>query len=494
MKSGKKSQKPKTVQKDGDHERITRDRVKRLQQTINNDLQSNPSGEEADNSTPQAAITLDYNRASLDFLEKYDTACKPKTLNYDLVQNRISVRVLESEFKRLQDFAAAEKIPHTTQRPKTAAPYKVVVRGLPVFIPTDDIKNFLSLDYKVDKVSRMTRFDPQSRTRVPIPLCLVSIQKDENSENILQVKNILRANVKIEKYIASNRPFQCFNCLDFGHGTEACHRPSVCSHCSGNHKYSDCDKEHLGRECINCLCSNCGGRHQANSVLCPRRSTPRTIQSKKPYTQNRDRPRRKRYQAQYEDRGSDDWYTPEEAPYNDAASQVSSCTPDSEIQQIQNTIRKNKASYNTRSAPQQRREKPYYNEQPDLCLDNVNQPEPLENITTASRLGGRQQPRMTYARAAASTLRNGEDTSPQQNTSPQQKDAEFIYVAVQAVLNEIKQSRNDISPETICAELLKLIFKARNASPDEIDELVNEFIKNIFSKPDTANQHGSSQP
>jgi hypothetical protein len=206
------------------------------------------------------------------------------------------------------------------------------------------------------------------------------------------------------------------------------------------------------------------------------------------YTQNRERPRRKRYQAQFEDRGSDDWYTPEEAPYNDAASQESSYTPDNEIQQIQSTNRKNKAPYNTRSAPQQRREKPYYNEQPDLCLDNVSQSEPHDNITTASRRGGRQQPRMTYARAAASTLRNGEDTS------PQQKDLEFNYVTVQAVLNEIKQSRNDISPDIICAELLKLNLKSRKASDDKIDELVNDFIQKIFSKPDTTYQHGSSQP
>jgi hypothetical protein len=114
MKSGKKSQKPKTSQKDTDHERVTRDRFKRLQQTVNNDLQSKPSGEEADKSTPETAITLDNSKASLDFLEKYDIACKPKFLDYKLVQNRISVRVLESEFRKIQDFTAAEKIPHTT--------------------------------------------------------------------------------------------------------------------------------------------------------------------------------------------------------------------------------------------------------------------------------------------------------------------------------------------------------------------------------------------
>jgi hypothetical protein len=111
MKSGKKSQKPETLHKDGDHDRVTRDRCKRLQQTVINDLQSKPSGEEADKSTHQTAITLDYNKASLDFLENYDTACKPKFLDYNMVQNRISIRVLESEFKRIQDLATAEKNP-----------------------------------------------------------------------------------------------------------------------------------------------------------------------------------------------------------------------------------------------------------------------------------------------------------------------------------------------------------------------------------------------
>jgi hypothetical protein len=268
----------------------------------------------------------------------------------------------------------------------------------------------------VDKVSRMTRFDHESRTRIPIPLCLVSIHRDENYESIHQVQHILRAAVTIEKYSAPNRKFQCFNCLDFGHGTEACHRPTVCSHCSGSHKYSDCDKEHLGRECKNCLRSNCGGKHQANSILCPMRSKPRTTTSSSLLPRYRERPQRKRRQAQYEDRGSGDWSTPEEAADNEAATQGSLVTPSSENQQHKTKrYRNHKTSHNTQSAPQQRREKPYYNEQSDPCIETGSQPETFDNNTTASRRGSRHPPNMTYTRAAASTSRNEEERpSPQE--------------------------------------------------------------------------------
>jgi hypothetical protein len=158
----------------------------------------------------------------------------------------------------------------------------------------------------LDKVSRITRFDHESRTRVPIPLCLFSIQRDENYESIHQVRHILRPDDTIEIYSAPNRKFQCFNCLDFWHGTDACHRLYVCSHCSGSHKYSDCDKKHVGRECKICLCSNCGGKHQANSILCPMRSKSRTTTSSTLLPQYRERLQHKRHQAQYEDRGSGD--------------------------------------------------------------------------------------------------------------------------------------------------------------------------------------------
>jgi hypothetical protein len=116
MKGDSRSQKPTTSRKDAGHKRVTRERIKRLQETVNNDLHGKPSGKEADNSTSQTAITLDNNKASFAFHEQYDTAYKPKFLDYKLVQNRIFVRVLESEFKGIQDIAASENIPHTTQR------------------------------------------------------------------------------------------------------------------------------------------------------------------------------------------------------------------------------------------------------------------------------------------------------------------------------------------------------------------------------------------
>jgi hypothetical protein len=85
---------------------------------------------------------------------------------------------------------------------------------------------------------------------------------------------------------------------------------------------------------------------------------------------------------------------------------------------------------------------------------------------------------MTYARAAASTSRNEEEPSPQKKHN----NDGFTYHALQFVLNEIKQVRN-ISPELIITELLKLSFKSRNASSDRIDELVNDFIRKIYSEP-----------
>jgi hypothetical protein len=79
--------------------------------------------------------------------------------------------------------------------------------------------------------------------------------------------------------------------------------------------------------------------------------------------QYREGHQRKRQQAQYEDRASGDWSTPEEAFYNEAATQGFLVTPSKENQHQKTKSNRNyKTSHNTLSVPQQRREKPYYNE------------------------------------------------------------------------------------------------------------------------------------
>jgi hypothetical protein len=88
------------------------------------------------------------------------------------------------------------------------------------------------------------------------------------------------------------------------------------------------------------------------------RSKPRTTTSSTLLRQYREGPRRKRRQAQYDDRGSEDWSTPEEAAGNEAVTQGSQVTPSCENQQ-EKPKNNHKNSHNTLSAPQQRREKPF---------------------------------------------------------------------------------------------------------------------------------------
>ena len=68
----------------------------------------------------------------------------------------------------------------------------------------------------------------------------------------------------ISNYI---RPLlQCFKCYKFGHGSGSCRNMQVCSICSGNHFFKECDNS------TNLKCSNCTGPHLAVSNSCPIKS------------------------------------------------------------------------------------------------------------------------------------------------------------------------------------------------------------------------------
>lgn len=75
-------------------------------------------------------------------------------------------------------------------------------------------------------------------------------------------------------------PTICQNCAMFGHGMQACHRPSVCIYCALNHPISECpnviadtDEKQKLLCCINCQSRGMkADDHAANHAQCPVRA------------------------------------------------------------------------------------------------------------------------------------------------------------------------------------------------------------------------------
>ena len=71
---------------------------------------------------------------------------------------------------------------------------------------------------------------------------------------------LLYRRYKVSLYI--DKPWQCYNCQQFGHNAYSCRSKLKCVVCAGHHSVKDCDS-HVPR------CSNCGNSHMANYGGCP---------------------------------------------------------------------------------------------------------------------------------------------------------------------------------------------------------------------------------
>ena len=94
-------------------------------------------------------------------------------------------------------------------------------------------------------------------------------------------------------------PFsQCSKCQALGHASKGCKAASRCAHCDGQHRTQDhrarcklCAQEGIPAE-TDCphlkKCHNCGGRHEAMDIACPKRRKYRPVQTPPSQTEHMD--------------------------------------------------------------------------------------------------------------------------------------------------------------------------------------------------------------
>ncbi|KAL4148039.1 hypothetical protein QTP88_002343 [Uroleucon formosanum] len=164
-----------------------------------------------------------------------------------------------SQFRLIQSALLLSKTEfHTFSLPEERS-LKVVLKGIPTDIPTEEVKEELeTLGFCLKFIRRFGTPDK------PMPLCLVHITSSEIAKDILLLTSLFYIQISIEP-LKSDEPAQCFSCQRFGHGCRNCGHPLRCVKCAGNHSAKDCqktlDKSHT--------CCNCGGPHTANFRGCP---------------------------------------------------------------------------------------------------------------------------------------------------------------------------------------------------------------------------------
>lgn len=171
----------------------------------------------------------------------------------------------------------SRKIEHHSFRLPEEKPLKVVIRGIPEEIDTEEVKMELARSYPVISVHRMKA----GRSRKPIPLVLVNLTKNEEGKKIFnELTSIFHLRIQVESLRNKTRMGQCFRCQAHGHSANCCHGLERCVKCAGPHLSSDCKKP---RD-TPAKCALCEGEHTASYKGCPARPQPnRSNRNRFPY-------------------------------------------------------------------------------------------------------------------------------------------------------------------------------------------------------------------
>ena len=92
---------------------------------------------------------------------------------------------------------------------------------------------------------RRTQLDPDTelRSKVPLPVWLVTLINTEGvKEKIYNLTGLFNLKIKVENYIGTPSPVQCFRCQKFGHKLQGCNLQPKCVKCAGEHNTKEAQK------------------------------------------------------------------------------------------------------------------------------------------------------------------------------------------------------------------------------------------------------------
>lgn len=164
-------------------------------------------------------------------------------------------------YRKIQNYLIVNKIEFFGMKLKNERPRKVLIKGIPIDFPIDEIKGELSAQgFNVHRVSQLKNF----RTKQPMPIYLVDVFVNDRFKHIFEMKSLMGFFVKVQVYKFKGAK-QCYNCQLFNHSSECCFLDPVCLKCSGPHNIKECKV--TDRNGIKC--ANCHQNHTANFGGCP---------------------------------------------------------------------------------------------------------------------------------------------------------------------------------------------------------------------------------
>jgi len=162
---------------------------------------------------------------------------------------------------------------------KDSAWYKIVAHGVPTEIfnfakGLDLLKQEIEIYNGIHPIAINWLSSSQNREEKMHALVVIAFNSEKAMQKALN-KRLLVAGIPLKTAIFEQKKSaeQCLKCQQFGHITKGCKNLAVCQLCSQNHptRLHTCKIcEIVGESCIHTIliCSNCNGKHAANSKEC----------------------------------------------------------------------------------------------------------------------------------------------------------------------------------------------------------------------------------
>jgi hypothetical protein len=122
--------------------------------------------------------------------------------------------------KATQNLLSQKGLPFFTFYTIGDKPVKLVIRHLPSNTSSEAMTMALQkLGYEVISFKQMTakRPSPTGDTLISLPFFLVTLVRNQKSQEIFEITNLCNIIFEVEAYKSKNGLTQCYNCQRFGH-------------------------------------------------------------------------------------------------------------------------------------------------------------------------------------------------------------------------------------------------------------------------------------
>ncbi|GFR33432.1 putative RNA-directed DNA polymerase from transposon X-element [Trichonephila clavata] len=211
---------------------------------------------------PPPPITIDNIEKTAQLLKRLQDLTGEKLVGRTIGKSLRVYPQTPIAYRKIRNLIEVENLESYTHQLAEEKDLKVVIRGMPVDMPVQEIVADLhSLGITVTECKPMNN----RKTGLPMPLFLLTLPKTDDNKNIYNISEICSMKVKPESLNRKHGPAQCFRCQGFFHSSRFCTR---------NPKCVKWGKPHLTRDCVKTInedptCCHCQGKHPANFLGCP---------------------------------------------------------------------------------------------------------------------------------------------------------------------------------------------------------------------------------